>query len=180
MIPIMAAHVPMDQPCGECESCSCRDKTLVSHPASFKVVFHSHTDGFNFRANEFTTNQIEDAFANLIPGHMDWQMKKNALESGPSMWIRMVRPSSDQPRSVHNILCVLMHERCHALLFLACECSICSCGLHQMNGWHMTGHGSCWQRVRAAAQSTANLHTYRSEPDVRQEVGARVKLLEGL
>lgn len=54
----------------------------------------------------------------------------------------------------------------------------------------MTGHGPCWQRVRAAAQGTANLHlkrfsepfllAYRSEPDVRQEIGARVKLLEGL
>lgn len=42
----------------------------------------------------------------------------------------------------------------------------------------------------AAAQGTANLHlkrfsepfllAYRSEPDVKQEIGARVKLLEGL
>ena len=107
IIPTMATHVPMDQPCGECESSSCRDKTLVSHPASFKIFFNSHTDGFNFRANEFTTNQIAEAFANLISGHMNWQIKKNALESGSSMWTPMVRPSSDLPRSVHNTLRML-------------------------------------------------------------------------
>lgn len=109
---------------------------------------------------------------------------------GPLLRIRIARPSPKSHRSVHYMLCVLMHEMCHTLLYLACDCNICSCELNRMNGWGMTGHGPSWQRVRAAAQDTANLHlkgfsepfclAHRSEPDVRLEVEAREKLLEGL
>lgn len=254
----MVAHVPMDQPCGECEWCSSQISTLEDHPATFEVLSNSHIDGINFKKGKFTTNQIADAFANLIPDHMDWQIKKNALERwnallpgllegpelresefdlqpvyrllddllflralqetcvvewvdeplrmkgdpkvgwveteynirGPPMRICMVRPSPELPRSVHYILGMMMHEMCHALLYLACECSVCSCELNLMNGPGMTGHGPNWQRVRAAAEETANLHlkglaepfllAHWSEPDLRQEGEARVKLLGGL
>ena len=248
----------MDQPCGECKRCSSQIWTLEDHPASFEVLSNSHTEGINFKKNVFTANQIADAFANLIPDHMDWQIKKNALERwnellpglledpelhesefdlqpvyrllddllflralqetcvvewvdeplrmkgdpkvgwvetkynirGPSMRICMVRPSPERPRSVHYVLGMMMHEMCHALLYLACECSICGCELNLMNGPGMTGHGPNWQRVRAAAEETANLHlkgfaepfllAHWTEPDVRQEDEARVKLLGGL
>ena len=254
----MATHVPIDQPCGECEYCSYPDGTAESHPALFEVVSNSQIDGINFKSRHFTTNQIADAFVNLIPGHMEWEIKTSALERwnlllpalledpqsresefdlepvyrllddflflralqeicavewvdemlnvqgrpkagwvipytnirGPRMWIRMARPSPERPRTVHNVLCVLIHEMCHALLYLACECSICECRLNKMNGWGITGHGPAWRRVRAAAQETANLHlkgfsepfllSHRTEPDVRQEDEERVKMLEGL
>lgn len=70
----------MDHPCGECAHCADESWTLESHPVSFKIVSNSHTDGINFKAKEFTANQIADAFATLIPGHINWQIKKNALE----------------------------------------------------------------------------------------------------
>lgn len=102
----------------------------------------------------------------------------------------MVRPSRENPRTVHNVLCVLMHEMCHALLFLACECSVCDCELNMMNGYGMTGHGPAWQRMRGAVQETANLYlngfpepfslSRQSEPELRQEAKARLKMLEGL
>lgn len=254
----MAAHVPMDQPCGECRYCSSGEPALESHPAYFDVVSISHTDGINFKAKKFTANQIADAFANFMPYHMDWEIKINALERwktllpglldgpemresefdlqpvyhllddflflralqdscvvewvddllqdlgsakigwvlldqnirGPSMRIRMVRPSPDIPRSVHNVLCVLIHEMCHALLFMSCECCVCDCELNMMNGWGITGHGPSWQRVRAVAEETANLHlkglsepflvSLPSEPEIRTENEARTKLLKGL
>lgn len=254
----MAAHVPMGHPCGECDSCSFPKRTLESHPAFFEAITKSHTDGIDFKIRHFTTNQIADAFANLIPGHMDWPIKKSALERwnallpallegpkireskfdlqtiyhllddflflkalqdlcavewvgdmlegfgrrkigwviretnirGPRMRIRMVRPSPEIPRTVHNVLCVLMHEMCHALLFLACECSVCDCELNMMNGWGITGHGPAWQRVRAAVQETSNLYlngfsepfllSRASEPDLRLEAKARLRMLEGL
>ena len=256
--PSMAAHVPMDQPCGECDFCSYPDWALESHPTTFRVVSNSHVDGINFRYSLFTTNQIADAFANFIPGHMDWNIKTSALERwntllplllekpelrecefdirpiycllddflflralqdicavewvdgrlrvqgrpkigwtlrernirGPRFRICMTRPSPEKPRTVQHMLCVLMHEMCHALLYLACECSVCECELNSMNGWGVTGHGPAWRRVRAAAQDTANLYlkgftepfllAHPREPDVEQEAEARVKLLEGI
>lgn len=76
----MAGQAPMDQPWGRCDPCSFPKGTLESHPAFFEVVTNSYTDGIDFKFRHFTTNQIADAFANLIPGHMDWQIKKSALE----------------------------------------------------------------------------------------------------
>lgn len=255
---IMAAHVPMDQPCGECRSCSSPTRTLESHPAFLTMISNSPTDGINFKANEFTANQIADAFTALVPGHMDWQIKESAVERwntllpgfldgpdlresefdlqavyrvlddffflralqdsclvewvdellyvsgqpkigwvvldhnirGPSMRIRMVRPSPEIPRSVHNVLCVLMHEMCHALLYLACECGVCACDLNMMNGWGITGHGPSWQRLRTVVEETANFHLKgfsepfsfcsRTDFEVRGEAKARRRLLEGL
>ena len=255
----MAAHIPMDQRCEECEYCSSPGWVLESHPTTFKAVSNSHVDGINFRSSHFTANQIADAFANLIPGHMDWRIKTSALERwntllpllleepktwecdfdiqpiycllddflflralqdicavewvderlrvqgrpktgwvlretnirGPRLRICMSRPSPEKPRTVHNVLCVLMHEMCHALLYLACECSVCNCELNNMNGWGTMGHGPAWQRVRAAVQETANLYltgfaepfllaAHQREPDLRLEAEARVKLLDGL
>ena len=254
----MAAHIPLNRPCGECEYCSSPNWDLESHPKTFKAVSNSHLDGINFKFGHFTTNQLADAFANLIPGHMDWKIKTSALERwntllpilleepelrecefdiqpiycllddflflralqdicivewvderlrvqgrpkigwvlrdtnirGPRLRICMSRPSPKKPRTVHNVLCVLMHEMCHALLYLACGCSVCNCELNSMNGWGITGHGPAWRRVREAAQETANLYlkgfaepfllAHRREPDVRLEAEARVKLLEGI
>ena len=76
----MAAHIPMDEPCGECEYCASPNWVLESHPTIFKAVSNSHVNGINFRSSHFTANQIADAFANLIPGHMDWTIKISALE----------------------------------------------------------------------------------------------------
>lgn len=83
-----------------------------------------------------------------------------------------------------------MHEMCHALLYLAYECSVYNCELNRMNAWGTTGHGPSWQRVRAAAQETANIHlegfsepfllAHPKEPDMKQEARAKVRLLEGL
>ena len=70
----------MNPPCGECGYCSSRERTLESHPASFDVISNSHIDGINFEADQFTANQIADAFENLSPGHMDWQIKKDAID----------------------------------------------------------------------------------------------------
>ena len=254
----MAAHIPMDQPCGECGYCSSPDWVLERHPTTFKVVSNSYVDGISFRYSHFTANQIADAFANLIPGHMDWKIKISALERwntllpllleepelregefdiqplycllddflflralqdicrvewvdgrlqvqgrskigwvlrernirGPRFRICMTRPSPEKPRTVQNVFCVLMHEMCHALLYLACECSVCNCELNNMNGWGTTGHGPAWRRVRAAAQETANLYlkgfaepfllAHPREPDLRLEAEARLKLLEGI
>lgn len=193
----MAAYIPMDPPCGECDSCSSRDWEVESHPTTFKTVSNSDTDGINFESGHFTTNQIADAFAKLIPGHMDWRIKTSALERwntllpllleesevrecefdlqpiyrvlddflflralqdicsvewvdemlqvqgrpksgwvlpnrnirGPRYRLSMARPSPEQPRTVHHLLCVFMHEMCHALLYLACQCSVCRCQL---------------------------------------------------
>ena len=254
----MAAHIPLNQRCGECDFCSSPDWALEDHPTAFEVISNSHVDGINFRYSHFTTNQIADAFADLIPGHMDWSIKISALERwntllplllekpelrecefdiqpiyrllddllflralqdicavewvdgmlrvrggpkigwvlpernirGPRFRIYMTRPSPEKPRTVQMLLSVLMHEMCHALLYLACECSVCKCELNSMNGWGVTGHGPAWRRVRAAAQDTANLYlkgftepfllAHPRELEVRQEAEERGKLLEGI
>ena len=254
----MATHIPMDQPCGECDYCSTPEWALEYHSKTFRVVSNSDVDGINFRSGHFTANQIADAFEDLIPGHMDWKIKTSALgrwntllpllleeselrESefdlrhiycllddflflralqdvcdvvwedemlqvqgrpksgwvlpernirGPQFRIYMLRPTPGKPRTVHNVVCVLMHEMCHALLELACQCRVCNCELNSMNGWGTTGHGPAWRRVRAATEETANLHlkgfaepfllAHRREPDLRIEAEAKVKLLEGI
>ena len=254
----MAAHIPLDRPCGECDYCSSSKSDVESHPTAFEAVSNSPTDGINFQYNHFTANQIADAFASSIPDHMDWKIKTSALERwntllpvlleepklrecefdlqpiyrilddflflralqdicavewvdgrlrvrgrpkdgwvrpeknirGPRYRICMTRPSPEKPRTVHNVLCVLMHEMCHALLYLDCGCRVCNCELNSMNGWGITGHGPAWRRVRAAAQETANVYlkgfdelfllSHRREPDVRIEAEARVQLLEGI
>ena len=254
----MATHIPMDQPCGECYYCSTPNSGLESHPKSFEVVSNSDVDGINFKSGHFTANQIANAFADLIPGHMDWEIKISALERwntllpllleesdsresefdlqpmycllddflflralqdvcdvvwvdemlrvrgrpklgwvlpesnirGPQFRIYMLRPTPQKPRTVHNVLCVLMHEMCHALLYLECQCHVCNCELNSMNGWGITAHGPAWRRVRAAAEETANLHlkgfaepfllAHRREPDIKIEAEARVRTLEGI
>ena len=81
----MATHIPMEQPCGECEYCSWPNWELESHTKTFKVVSNSQIDGINFKSGHFTTNQIAEAFANLIPGHMNWKIKTSALERWTSL-----------------------------------------------------------------------------------------------
>ncbi len=90
------------------------------------------------------------------------------------MWIRIVKPSP---------------EMCHALLNLACQCTVCSCELNKMNGLGVTGHGTSWQRLMLAVHETVNKHLKGfSEPfllsptalDLNTEVGTRAKMLESL
>ena len=81
IIPTMALNVPLDQPCGECETCTTRECRLEDHSASFEVISNSYMDGvFEFESFKFTTNQIANAFAYLMHGHIDWQIRQDALE----------------------------------------------------------------------------------------------------
>ena len=120
---------------------------------------------------------------------LGWVIRDKRTE-GPLLQIRMARPTSEIPLLVHTLLWVLMHEMCHALLYLACECSICCCELHMMDGWGITGHGPSWQRLRASVEETVNLNlkgfsepfslSHPTEPELRSEAEARERFLKGM
>ena len=172
----MAAHIPLDRPCGECDYCSSPKWDLESHPTTFRAVSNSPVDGINFKYSHFTANQIADAFANLIPGHMDWQIKTSALERWNTLLPLLVeepklRECEFDLQPIYRIL--------DDFLFLRALQDICA--VEWVDGR---------LRVRAAAQDTANLYlkgsdepfllSHRREPDVRIEAEARVQLLEGM
>lgn len=85
---------------------------------------------------------------------------------------------------------IVLHEMCHALLYLACQCDVCGCHLNRINGEGMRYHGPAWQSVRRSVEDTANLHLtglYRPfnlchdlEPDLDLEKKTEFKVLHRL
>lgn len=71
--------------------------------------------------------------------------------------IGIVRPSANKPRTVQDCLDTLIHEMCHAILSVACQCDICRCCLNEMNGEGLTGHGPAWQILAPAIEDCVNL-----------------------
>lgn len=70
--------------------------------------------------------------------------------------ICIVRPSAKEPKTVQDCLNTLIHEMCHALLNVACQCAVCNCSLNEMNGAGLTGHGPAWQILARAVEECVN------------------------
>ena len=85
-----------------------------------------------------------------------WAEKEDNIR-GPKHMIYIVRPSVRTPRTVQDCLDTLLHEMCHAIFSLACQCAICGCELNEMNGEGLTGHGPAWQIVAPAIEDCVNL-----------------------
>ena len=105
--------------------------------------------------------------------------------------ICIVRPSAKDPKTVQNCLTTLMHEMCHALLSVACQCAVCSCSLNEMNGEGVTGHGPTWQMLARAVEDCVNgwlkgfgepfrLLYLEDDGDLEYERMSKVRLLGGL
>ena len=65
--------------CHECRKCTQPYRTPRTH-VDFKVDSNSPTDGIDFEDCEYTAQSITNAFIRFIPGHMDWPIKKQALD----------------------------------------------------------------------------------------------------
>ena len=87
-----------------------------------------------------------------------WCNMAEETNRGPTQWIRLVRPTVDQQRSVQEILGTLMHEMCHAIFAFKCGCYRCRCPLNQMYSEGLSGHGPSWDKLRRSIEKTANLH----------------------
>lgn len=218
----MSLRMPFSQACGECSACTSSTPTVTDHPP-FGVKYNDPRDGIDVEWVRFTAQQIADAFINLIPEHMDWPIKQDALARwktlqpdfgdgsreciaefdimpaweifndflfigllkdlccikwvdqgdidnsigrfayntgirGPRAWIYIVRPSPLGPCTVQDCLETLLHEMCHALLYLACQCNVCGCHLNRINGEGMRYHGPSWESVRRTVENTASMH----------------------
>lgn len=245
--------------CDWCEYCTIQQHRLY-HSEPFKAISISPVTGIVFKAYWYSATQLADAFEKIISDHMDFEIKRHALErwnmlipallDGPPLrdtefelqevflalddflflralqhrcrvewvdecktgwyrdkagwsesgeetnlgrvlWIRLVRPTVEKPRSVHSRLCILMHEMCHAVFALKCSCSCCRCPLNEMNGEGFEGHGPSWEKLRRSVENTASLHLEGvlprriylcgpSEREVASEQKQVTKMLSGL
>ncbi|CAF9920981.1 hypothetical protein IMSHALPRED_005059 [Imshaugia aleurites] len=85
-----------------------------------------------------------------------WSQKGSNIR-GWRHGICVVRPSAAEPRTVQDCLDTLIHEMCHALFSVACQCAVCTCSLNEMNGEGLTGHGPAWQILAPAIEDCVNL-----------------------
>ncbi len=85
------------------------------------------------------------------------RLEINNATPGPRAWMYVQRPTPMVPSTLQVCLKILLHEMCHALLYLACQCNICGCHLNRINGEGMRYHGPAWQSVRRSVEDTANL-----------------------
>lgn len=109
---------------------------------------------------------------------------------GPRVWIYVLRPSFQRRVTVQECLETLLHEMCHALFYLACQCNICDCHLNRVNGEGMRYHGPAWQSVRRTVEDTASKHftgfshsfflCAAYEPDLKMEQQAECKMFHSL
>lgn len=74
-------HPPLDFACDECNDCCGQTILPSTHDQFFNPISKSPTEGIDFTSDDYTANQLSDAFTHLIPGHMDWPIKKIALET---------------------------------------------------------------------------------------------------
>lgn len=254
----MALYFSPGPLCDICEYCTVQQRPGY-HSVPFKAISVSPITGITFNAYEFSANQLANGFESLIPGHMDFEIKRKALarwdalvpelregplwresefdlkdsfpvlddflflramqdrcnvewvdesQKGwkrgkvgwaelaeetnrePKHWIRIVRPSVDNPKTVQDVLCTLIHEMCHAIFAFRCKCLCCRCPLNRMNGEGLSGHGPSWEKLRRCVEKTANLHLdvfsepiklcYSNEPEVKLEQQKVARMLSGL
>ena len=254
----MLYYISQGTLCDWCEYCTIPQHRLY-HSEPFKAISISPVTGIVFKAYEYSATQLADAFETIISGHMDFEIKRHALDrwniilpallsrqlwsdprfelqdffltlddflflrtlrhrcrvewvdqckTGPRrdldgwcewdeetnlgfvVWIRLVRPTVNRPRSFQDCLCTLMHEMCHAVFAFKCNCSCCRCPLNQMNGEGLDGHGPSWEKLRRSVENTASLHLkglgdcislcHWKEPQVEDEQKKVTKMLSGL
>lgn len=254
----MAYYLSPGPLCDWCDHCTVRQRPDY-HSVPFKAISTSPVTGITFKAYEYSATQLADAFGKIIPGHMDFEIKRQALvrwnqllpelldgplwrdsefdlkdsfpvlddflflralqdrcrvewvdesQKGwknnwlgwcelaeetnrePRCWIRIVRPTADKPKTVWDILCTLIHEMCHAIFALRCNCYCCRCPLNSMKGEGLGGHGPSWEKLRRCIEETANLHLnglperirlcHSNEPQAESEEKKIVKMLGGL
>ena len=254
---IMRYYISPSPLCDWCEYCTI-PQYRTRHSGPFKAISTSPSTGITFKAHKYSATQLADAFEKLIPGHMEFEIKRQALtrwnallpeildgpllrdaefdlkdsfsilddflllralrnrcrvewvdsrtgryqsfsgwcepaeetNQGPTQWIRIVRPTINNPRTVLEILCILMHEMCHAIFAFRCNCFCCSCPLNNMNGEGLDCHGPSWEKLRRSVEETANLHLkgfsksfnlcHPSEPQIKAERKAVGRMLSGL
>ena len=74
----MAFYVSPGPLCDACKFCTIPQR-VVYHSGHFKAVSVSPVNGIIFKAYEYSATQLADAFEKLIPGHMDFEIKRLAL-----------------------------------------------------------------------------------------------------
>ena len=87
-----------------------------------------------------------------------WCESREETNHGLVQWIGLARPTEGKPLSVRDILATLIHEMCHAMFGLACNCACCSCPLNRLNSEGFSGHGPSWGKLRSSIERTVNTH----------------------
>ena len=72
----MAPYIPPGPLCNRCKYCTIQQRP-DHHSRQFKAI---SITGIVFKAYEYSAMQIADAFVTIIPGHMDFEIKRQALE----------------------------------------------------------------------------------------------------
>ena len=121
---------------------------------------------------------------------LGWCESGEETNHGLVQSIGLVRPTEDKPQSVRDIVGTLMHEMCHAIFALACNCACCSCPLNRLNSEGFSGHGPSWGKLRSSIEKTANSHLsgffepiilcYPTEPEIEIERARAGRMLNGL
>lgn len=75
----MAFYVSPGPLCDCCKYCTIPRRTFSYHSDQFKAISTSPVTGITFKAYEYSATQLADAFEKLIPGHMDFEIKQQAL-----------------------------------------------------------------------------------------------------
>ena len=75
----MASYISPVTLCGNCKFCTIQERP-DRHSRQFKAISISPATGIVFKAYEYSANQIADAFEGIISGHMEFEIKKQALQ----------------------------------------------------------------------------------------------------
>ena len=132
-------------------------------------------------------NECENRWTRNTNG---WCEGAAPTNEGPACWIYLVRPTVQNPRTVWNVLEILMHEMCHALFTFRCDCWCCSCPLNRIHGDGLGWHGPSWEKLRRYVERTACLHLSSpnepfllcdgTDPQAEAEEKKVAKMLSGL
>ena len=75
----MAPYISPVTLCNICKFCTIQERP-DRHSRQFKAISISPVTGIVFKAYEYSATQIADAFEGIISGHMEFEIKKQALE----------------------------------------------------------------------------------------------------
>lgn len=79
--------------CDWCEYCTIPQHSLY-HSKQFKAISISPVTGIVFKAYEYSATQLADAFENIVSDHMDFEIKRHALER----WNMLIPALLDGPQ----------------------------------------------------------------------------------
>ena len=85
---VLNAQIPFGNPCQQCSGCMWWERDSEVHK-ELEIISYLPSRGIDFQTVQVAPQSLAEAFVQIIPGHMDWPIKMNALKE----WSEVAVPS---------------------------------------------------------------------------------------